>query len=237
MDIYSKIIHFERSWSSVHVRVLYSDDYFFICEKPVGISSESPGLPDLLAEQTGRCFWPVHRLDTGTRGVTVLACSSESSALIQKAFQQQSVRKEYLAVVSGYPDQTAGIYTDLLFHDRKKNKSYVVDSVRTGVKKASCEWTLVDSMVQSDNTFSLIRIRLHTGRTHQIRVQFASRGYPLIGDRRYGSRIKAYAPSLWSSFISLPHPCQTDLTVEASSDPPRIFPWDLFPDYDYSICK
>ena len=212
------------------IPVLFSDDFLLICEKPVGISSESPGLPDLLTAQTGVRLWPVHRLDQGTGGVVILAKSPEACNCLQKEFQANHIRKEYCAVVSGTPPELSGRFEDLLFHDIRKNKSYVVNRERAGVKRAVCEWKLEGYASTSEQVFSLVSVVLHTGRTHQIRVQFASRGMPLIGDRRYGSRIKADTPALWACGICFPHPVMKDRTISAVSAPPSVFPWNLFPD-------
>ena len=104
------------------IAVQYIDDYFLICVKPVGIISESPGLPDMLSVQLNRKLYPVHRLDRGTGGVCVLALSAKACAGLQKLFLQDRIQKEYLAVVSGIPDSVQGTFRDLLYHDKKKNK-------------------------------------------------------------------------------------------------------------------
>ena len=210
------------------IRLLYRDDYLFICEKPVGISSESPGLPDLVAQQTGHPVYPVHRLDRGTGGVIILALSPSSCAAIQRLFLHDSVEKEYLAVVSGRLPKKSGTCSDLLFHDRKLNKSFIADKPRKGVKKAFCEWEELSAVVHENHTFSLLKISLHTGRTHQIRVQFASRGYPLVGDRRYGSRAKADTVALWAYSIRFPHPFISSRIISAASSIPDSYPWNLF---------
>lgn len=210
------------------ISVLYDDFSILVCDKPVGVSSESPGLPELVEAQYGEKVLPVHRLDQGTGGVIVLARSAASCALMQQLFQNDKVRKEYLAVISGCPEEDEGILTDLLWHDRKKNKSFVVSRRRAGVKEASCSWKLLDSVLYNDQRISLVRVFLHTGRTHQIRVQFGSRGFPLLGDRKYGSRIPAGTVSLWASAISFPDPHKKSGTINVSSQPPDIFPWNLF---------
>jgi 23S rRNA pseudouridine1911/1915/1917 synthase len=188
------------------VRLLYCDSALAVCEKPVGVSSESPGLPDMVREQEGFAALPVHRLDKTTGGACVLARSPRACAALQALFQQDRVLKEYLAVVSGVPETREGSFTDLLYHDPRTCKTFIADRPRKGVKEASCEWTLLETADTPDGPLSLVRVRLHTGRTHQIRVQFASRRMPLAGDRRYGSRIKAPAPALWSVRICFPHP-------------------------------
>ena len=210
------------------VRLLYLDDALVVCEKPVGVSSESPGLPERIQGQEGFAVLPVHRLDQGTGGACVLARTPQACAALQRLFQQDCVIKEYLAVVSGIPPETSGMYKDLLYHDQRTNKTFVVDRQRKGVKEASCEWTVLETAETAEGPMSLIRIRLHSGRTHQIRVQFASRKMPLAGDRRYGSRIKADTPALWSVRICFPHPF-ADTAVDVSSAPPDSFPWSCFP--------
>ncbi len=212
----------------MEIPVLYADASLIVCEKPVGVSSESPGLPELAGEQLGRNLWPVHRLDQGTGGVIVLACSAASCSALQRLFQQNRVEKTYLAAVCGCPAETSGNYTDLLWHDRAKNKSFVVSRKRAGVKEASCSWELLATAEYDGQPVSLILVRLHTGRTHQIRVQFGSRGFPLIGDRKYGGRISAPSPSLWSAGISFPHPEGKSGAVSVTSAPPAVFPWNLF---------
>ena len=210
------------------VRILYRDPYMLLCEKTVGLSSESPGLPEIISDQTGQKVFPVHRLDQGTGGVMVFALSPNSCSALQSLFQQDLICKEYLAVVSGRPSEDTGNFLDYLFHDRKKNKSYVVDLQRKGVKEARCRWTVLQSVPFEGQVLSLVRVGLHTGRTHQIRIQFASRGFPLVGDGKYGSRMKAVSPALWSCRLSFPHPYINGYSVNISSFPPDSFPWTLF---------
>ena len=207
---------------------LYKDETLVICEKPVGVSSESPGLPELIRKQEGFPVFPVHRLDQSTGGAILLARSSDTCARLQQLFQQNSITKEYLAVVSGIPETDHGLFEDFLFHDCKNNKSYIVQKKRKGVRSASCEWDVLAKSVADEGTMSLIRVRLHTGRTHQIRIQFASRKLPLVGDQRYGCKIRASAPSLWSSGIRFTHPYSDGKTVYTVSYPPDTFPWSLF---------
>ena len=212
----------------MNIPVLYSDDYLLICEKPAGISSESPGLPDVVSDQVGYHVLPVHRLDHGTGGVIIQARSPRICSALQDLFFMNRIQKDYLAVVEGAPDEASGMYNDLLFHDRKNNKSYITKRIRKGVKKAQCQWELLGSSSYEGRTLSLIHIILHTGRTHQIRVQFGSRRFPLIGDSRYGCRIKADFPALWACRIIFPHPILDHRLISAVSVPPAVFPWNLF---------
>lgn len=210
------------------IPVLYTDKDFLVCSKPVGVLSESPGLPDLLQEQLGCRFYPVHRLDQGTGGVCVLADTARACTGLQELFLEGKVMKEYLAVVSGKPEEEKGSFHDYLYHDKRSNKTYVVKQKRKGVKEAVCDWSVVGTSSCNDQYLSLVRVSLHTGRTHQIRVQFASRGFPLVGDRKYGSRIKASAPALWAYALSFPHPWNADMQVSVSIHPDEVFPWTLF---------
>jgi 23S rRNA pseudouridine1911/1915/1917 synthase len=220
-------IYIER-YDPMPVRIRYMDNYLIICEKPVGISSESPGLPDLLLEQTGKKVFPVHRLDRSTGGLIISAFSPDSCSSMQRLFQLDQIEKEYLAVVSGKPSEMAGFYHDLLYHDKRQNKTYIVKNIRKGVKDALCEWNILQTVPFEKSTLSLIKVMLHSGRTHQIRVQFGSRRMPLVGDRKYGSRISSDAPALWSCSIRFSHPCAIGQTVAVSSFPPSVFPWNLF---------
>ena len=210
------------------IPVLYADKYFVICNKPVGVLSESPGLPDMLQEQLGCRLFPVHRLDQGTGGVCTLAFSVYACTGLQNLFMEGKVKKEYLAVISGKPEEQNGSFRDFLYHDKRSNKSYVVKQKRKGVKEALCDWTVLETVFFENQPLSLVRVSLHTGRTHQIRVQFASRGFPLAGDRKYGSRIKADAPALWAYSLSFPHPWSAGLHPSACSVPNESFPWTLF---------
>ena len=212
----------------MNISILYMDSMLIICEKPVGISSESPGLPELVAEQTGQKVWPVHRLDQGTGGAVIFALSADACVSLQRMFLQSKIRKEYLAVISGILPEKSGSWRDLLWHDRIKNKSFIVQRVRSGVKEALCDWEELERTDMDGCSLSLIRVFLHTGRTHQIRVQFGSRGFPLIGDRKYGSRILSESVALWSAAISLPHPDQISGTISVRSVPPSLFPWNQF---------
>lgn len=192
------------------MEILFSDKDIAVCIKPIGVDSEKQ-LPELLAEALGGDFYTVHRLDKNVGGVMVYARSSRSAAELSSAIQNGKMIKEYLALVHGTPEP-CGVMEDLLFKDSSKNKVFVVKRERRGVKKAKLEY----DVVRAGET-SLVHIRLHTGRSHQIRVQFASRGYPLLGDRKYGARDEYTSPMLFSSRITFPHKDNV-LTFEAKPD-------------------
>jgi len=177
--------------------ILYSDNDLAVIIKPVGLDSEH-AVPKALSEQLGGEVFTVHRLDLNVGGVMVYARTKAAAASLSRAMQDGTMVKEYVALVHGTPPDS-GDWEDLLFKDSSKNKVFVVKRMRGGVKKARLEFNTLRS---GDN--SLVRIRLHTGRSHQIRVQFASRGYPLLGDRKYGARDGVDAPMLFSCRITFP---------------------------------
>lgn len=204
-------------------RILLEDRDFFLCIKPVGVLSESPGMPELLAERNGgKEVFPVHRLDRDVGGAMVYARSKKAAGALSATVAERRMEKEYLAVVSGTPEEAEGVYRDLLYKDAQKNKSFVVKRPRRGVKEAELSY----KVLALKNGLSLVRIRLMTGRSHQIRVQFASRGMPLVGDRKYGSRQETPI-ALWSYRLAFPHPSTGQLT-EAKENPPKLWPWTEF---------
>ena len=177
--------------------ILYSDQGIVACIKPVGLDSEAE-LPEKLRETLGGEIFPIHRLDKNVGGVMIYARTKAAAAALSKAVQEGAMVKEYVALVHGTPPES-GDWEDFLFKDSRKNKVFVVKRERKGVKYARLEFHRLTAGEQS-----LVHIRLHTGRSHQIRVQFSSRGFPLVGDHKYGSRDTAAAPMLFSCRISLP---------------------------------
>lgn len=180
------------------MEILFSDRDIVLCVKPVGLDSEIQ-MPAALKESLGGEIYPVHRLDKNVGGVMVFARTQAAAASLSKAIQEGKLIKEYVALVHGSPPES-GDWEDLLWKDSGKNKVFVVKRMRGGVKKAWLEFTRLTSGEES-----LVRIRLHTGRSHQIRVQFASRGYPLVGDHKYGARDNVPAPMLYSCKLTSPH--------------------------------
>lgn len=184
------------------MEILFSDKDLILCVKPVGLDSEHE-VPAALKEQLGGEVFPIHRLDKNVGGVMVFARTKQAAAALSKAVQEGTLVKEYVALVHGDPGEF-GDWTDLLWKDSAKNKVFVVKRERKGVKKARLEFTRLS---QSEN--ALVRIRLHTGRSHQIRVQFASRGFPLLGDHKYGARDDSPAPMLFSCCLTFPWKART----------------------------
>ncbi len=189
------------------MQLIYSDDQIAVCIKPVGLDSEQQ-LPAALQEALSGDIFPIHRLDKNVGGVMVYARTKQAAAALSKAVQEGTMVKEYVALVHGTPPES-GDWEDLLWKDSSKNKVFVVKRQRAGVKKARLTFTHLGN--------SLVRIRLYTGRSHQIRVQFASRGFPLVGDHKYGSRDAATAPMLFSCKLTFPYRGQT-VSYEAMPD-------------------
>ena len=218
------------------MQILYEDKYITVCIKPVGVLSEESGnrqsMPKLLKEHYAEIgerddLYTLHRLDKNVGGVMVFARNPKSASILAKAIQSRDVIKRYTAVIYGCPDEPSGVYKDLLLHDSSKNKTYTVDRMRKGVREASLEYNVLSSRDHQEKRMSLVQIELHTGRTHQIRVQFASRKMPLVGDGRYGSADGSDTPALWSSTLIFTHP-KTKKKMEFHAQPPEIYPFDLF---------
>ena len=176
------------------MEILYSDKDLVVLVKPVGMDSEHE-VPAALGGE----IYPIHRLDKNVGGVMVYAKTKTAAAALSKAVQEGTMVKEYVTTVHGCPPET-GDWEDLLWKDSAKNKVFVVKRERKGVKKARLEYKRL-----TEGETSLVRIRLHTGRSHQIRVQFSSRGFPLVGDHKYGSRDEKSEPMLFSCCLTFPY--------------------------------
>ena len=185
------------------IKILFAHRDYVVCVKPAGVLSQNgkPGqdsMVSLLEKQLGGTIYPVHRLDRETGGVMVYARTSVGATRLSRQIQQGQLRKEYLAVLRGTPKQPQGVLEDILFHDARRNKSYVVRRVRKGARQAKLSYQVLAT--REDQT--LVQIRLFTGRTHQIRVQFSSRGLPLVGDGTYGGGRGGLC--LWSCRLEIP---------------------------------
>ena len=188
------------------MEILYSDRELYVIVKPVGMDSEH----EVPAALDGPVF-PIHRLDKNVGGVMVYARTKQAAAALSKAVQEGTMVKEYVAKVHGTPPEY-GDWEDFLFKDSRKNKVFAVKKERKGVKYARLEFNRLTAGEES-----IVHILLHTGRSHQIRVQFASRGFPLVGDHKYGARDDKTAPMLFSSCITFPFRGK-ELIFEASPE-------------------
>ena len=210
--------------------ILYEDPHLLLIQKPVGVSAqdaEGDSMPRRLAA-CGYTVKVVHRLDKPTGGVMVYARTDTAAATLSALVgQHDRFQKEYFAVVQGCPEESEGVLTDLLYHDVRRNKSFVVNRPRKGVREAKLDYAVMETVTVDEGTFSLVKVRLHTGRTHQIRVQFASRKMPLYGDSRYGG-VKGAALGLWSHRLTLPHPINKKVLSADSTPPLDTAPWCYF---------
>ena len=193
------------------IDILYETKDILVCVKPSGTLSErsedANSLPLIIetecaAQKRHISLFTVHRLDREVCGVMVYAKNPIAAKNLSEQISNRNFHKEYLAIVEGTLEKDSDVLTDLLFKDSRKNKTYVVDRNRKGVKDASLEYTTLERQ----NGTSLLKIILHTGRTHQIRVQFASRGCPIIGDRKYGSQKNLREITLCSHKIEFDDP-------------------------------
>ena len=213
-------------------QILYKDRDLLLVRKPAGVPSQPDpsGQKDLLTHLQGEhpAASLIHRLDTPTGGVMVFGLAPKATAKLCALVQDHSrFCKEYLAVLSSPPPDAEGRLTDFLFHDKQKNKVFVTDGKRKGSKEAVLDYRVLSTLPDGH---TLVLVRLHTGRTHQIRVQFASRGLPLVGDGKYGSREKAPFIGLWAWRLTFPHPITgKELSASAAPDTENP-PWSLFRD-------
>ena len=200
-------------------------DYIAAVKPPALCSEETAdgsGFCNLLKAENAGFLAPVYRLDRGVGGVMLYARTPEAAAFFSALVREHALEKEYVAILCGKPANDAGELRDLLYYDRAKNKSYVVKKARGGVKEAILTYRTLGTWIDAENgrPRTMIAVRLQTGRTHQIRVQFASRGLPLFGDRRYGGETNPAGRdlSLWCRSVTLPayreHP-PVQLTSEA----------------------
>ena len=213
------------------MKVFYKDKHLLVAKKPAGMLSEDGDgenvLSVLKAENDLDYVGLVHRLDRATEGLMVFSKKKELTGKLSALMAEGGVTKEYLAVVHGKPQENCGTFRDLLFRDAGANKSYVTDRVRGGVREAVLNYELLESVDSEDGVLSLVRVRLGTGRTHQIRVQFSHRGMPVFGDGKYGSHANRGLLALASAHIRFVHPV-TKKAIDVRELPELRYPWDLF---------
>ena len=203
--------------------ILYCDDDIVVCVKPPRVLStdEPGGLPELLRLQLGtEDFRTVHRLDRVVSGLMVVARNAKAASDISRQIREESFEKEYLAIVHGTPQQANGRLEDLLARDKARKMTMVVQEMAKGVQPAALRYRVLNSQ----NGMSRVCIQLETGRTHQIRVQFASRDLPLVGERKYAVLDDPCQIALWSHRLVFTHPV-TGEKMEFVKQPPEIYPW------------
>lgn len=207
------------------MELVYTDSDIVVCVKPARVLStdEPGGMPELVRRALGDPqgdVRTVHRLDRVVSGLMVLARNPKAASELSRQIREEQFEKEYLAVVHGTPDTTEGRLTDLLFRDKARKMTMVVKQNGKGVQPASLQYRVL----RRADGMSRVWIKLETGRTHQIRVQFASRGMPLIGERKYSSVEDPCEIALWSYRLGFTHPT-TGKPMEFILEPPDRYPW------------
>lgn len=208
------------------MEILYADEYVLVCVKPAGaLSTDEPGgVPELARAALGDPeaeIRTVHRLDRVVSGLMVLARDARTASELSRQIRERAFAKEYLAVVHGCPEKPQGRYTDLLLRDKSERKTYVVTEPAKGVQEAILDYRVL----RSRGDLTRVAIELQTGRTHQIRAQFSSRGLPLVGDRKYSLLEDGCNIALWSHRVAFAHPA-TGRKMDFTLEPPEVFPWD-----------
>lgn len=208
------------------MELIYKDPHIVVAIKPPRVLStdEPGGMPELLRAVLGtEDIRTVHRLDRVVSGLMVLARNAQAASNLSEQIRSGQFEKEYLAVVHGTPDTDAGELRDLLLRNKQERKTYVVDTPAKGVQEAILRYRTVDAV----GGMTKVSIELITGRTHQIRAQFSSRGLPLVGDRKYSTNEDGCEIALWSHRLAFCHPV-TGEKMEFIHEPPEEFPWSVF---------
>lgn len=205
------------------IDILYVDEDIVVCIKPPRVLStdEPGGLPEMLRQTMAtKDFRTVHRLDRVVSGLMVVARSAAAASELSRQIREDSFQKEYQAVVHGCVEQQEGRLTDLLLRDKARKMTMVVTEPGKDVQPAALRYQILGG----NQELTRVRIQLETGRTHQIRVQFASRGFPLVGERKYSELNDPCEIALWSYRLAFTHPI-TGQPMEFAQDPPAVFPW------------
>ena len=209
------------------MELVFVDEDIVVCLKPAGaLSTDEPGgVPELVRQALGdeqAQIRTVHRLDRVVSGLMVLARNEWAAGELSRQIRDREFDKEYLAVVHGCPKDQEATLTDLLLRDKRECKTYVVAQRAKGVQEAVLDYRLINT----NGSLSRVSIRLHTGRTHQIRCQFSSRELPLVGDRKYSLLDDGCNIALWSHRLKFRHP-KTGALMEFAVQPPEKFPWNV----------
>lgn len=203
------------------LNVIYEDNHIIVVEKPAGVPTQADISGDvdmytLVGEyirekynKPGNVFVGiVHRLDRPVGGIMVFARTSKGASRLSEQIRNRSFKKTYKAMVYGLLEKKKGTLENYLLKDESKNKSFVVPNGTKNSKLAILEYEVI-SENKADNT-SVVKVELHTGRHHQIRLQFANIGHPLIGDSKYGKDKGASDIRLWSYQLRFKHPTRDE---------------------------
>ena len=218
------------------IKIYFEDEHIIVCEKPYGVQSQlgsGENMIKLLEAQIGKAPFVVHRLDTTTSGVMVYAKTEKAAAQLSAKLQGSAFDKNYLAIVHGKTESN-GKMCDCLYHDKLKNKSFVVKNERKGSKYAELEFCTLGSTFLDKKELSLVKIHLLTGRTHQIRVQFSQRGNMLYGDGKYGAKDNDKI-ALHAYKLTFEHPVTKNIIEQTSLPQGKI--WECFENEISSLCQ
>lgn len=219
------------------INILYEDNHILVVEKPPNVLTQSDitGDEDLLTllkedlkqryNKPGNVYLGlVHRLDRPVGGTMVFAKTSKSASRLSDQIRKGEFHKAYMAVIHGSPEQLSGMLKNFLVKDEATNIVRVTQVPEEG-KAAVLEYEVSGSK----ESLSLVKIKLHTGRSHQIRVQLAHMGHPIYGDQKYGASMNkpGMQLALWSAEIGFSHPTLRQQLFFASQ-PPSEFPWNIF---------
>ena len=209
------------------MEIIYQDKDIIVCVKPPRVLStdEPGGLPDLIRQELGdpnANVRTVHRLDRTVSGLMVLARRSKAASELSRQIREGEFHKEYLAVLHGTPEEDAAELQDLLLRNKQERKTYIVTESGKDVQEARLSYQVLNRA----QDLTRVRIQLHTGRTHQIRAQFSGRGWPLVGDRKYGIPDEAEEIALWSYRLAFHHP-YSGKPMEFILEPPLDYPWSI----------
>ena len=209
------------------MEIIYQDKDIIVCVKPPRVLStdEPGGLPDLIRQELGdpnANVRTVHRLDRTVSGLMVLARRSKTASELSRQIREGEFHKEYVAVIHGTPEEDAAELQDLLLRNKQERKTYIVTEPGKDVQEARLSYQVLNRA----QDLTRVRIQLHTGRTHQIRAQFSGRGWPLVGDRKYGIPDEAEEIALWSYRLAFHHP-YSGKPMEFILEPPLDYPWSI----------
>ena len=224
------------------VKIIYEDNHIIVVEKPVNIPSQGDktGDEDMLTiikkyliekyNKPGDAYLGlVHRLDRPTGGVMVFAKTSKAASRLSEQIREKKLNKEYLCIVDGKMENNTGIFEDYLVKNEKNNLSKVTDKNNKNAKLAKLEYEVLK--YDEKINLSLVRVKLYTGRHHQIRVQFASRNHSLYGDQKYGTRGRGKQISLWAYKLTIEHPI-TKEPMTFTDIPEPVGPWVMIKDFN-----
>ena len=219
------------------LKILYEDNHIIVVEKPVNIPSQADKTGDLdmltiikdyikeKYQKPGEVYLGlVHRLDRPTGGVMVFAKTSKAASRLSEQVREKQMQKKYLCIVDGKLEKEKDTFTDYLLKNERTNTSKVVDKNTKNAKEAVLDYEVIK--YDEETNLSVVKVNLHTGRHHQIRLQFSSRGHSLYGDQKYGTRGRGKQLTLWAYSLSLMHPTKKEM-MEFEDYPEKIGSWKI----------